>query len=165
MKIVNKLPASIFVTFALSLIGVNTSLAQQSTLEIATAVNEYRSERETEIVQNFIELLSLANDSAKLEDMDANVALITEMLESRGIATRVLRAGRAPYIYGEINTPGATETLLLYAHFDGQPVQTENWTYPPFTPTLVDAPLPEGQPIDVASVSGSLDPEWRLYAR
>lgn len=165
MKIVNKLPASIFVTFALSLIGVNTSLAQQSTLEIATAVNEYRSERETEIVQNFIELLSLANDSAKLEDMDANVALITEMLESRGIATRVLRAGRAPYIYGEINTPGATETLLLYAHFDGQPVQTENWTYPPFTPTLVDAPLPEGQPIDVASVSGSFDPEWRLYAR
>ena len=69
MKIVNKLPASIFVTFALSLIGVNTSLAQQSTLEIATAVNEYRSERETEIVQNFIELLSLANDSAKLEEV------------------------------------------------------------------------------------------------
>ncbi|NKB35332.1 MAG: M20/M25/M40 family metallo-hydrolase [Pseudomonadales bacterium] len=142
-----------------------SSNAQQSTLEISAAVDEYRSERESELIQDFIDLLSLPNDSASLEDMNANVDLITEMLESRGIETQVLSAGRAPYIYGEIITPGATETLLLYAHFDGQPVQEENWTYPPFTPTLVDAPLPEGQPIVLSSVAGNFDPEWRLYAR
>jgi acetylornithine deacetylase/succinyl-diaminopimelate desuccinylase-like protein len=157
------LPALLLTTAALT--SSPASFAQLSTLEISTAVNEYRSEREQQIVGDFIDLLSLPNDSENLEDMDANVELITEMLQSRGFETRTLRAGRAPYVFAEINTPGATETLLLYAHFDGQPVQEENWTYPPFTPTLVDAPLPDGEPIDLASVTGSLNPEWRLYAR
>lgn len=165
MKTVLTLRMSIFVTFVMGLLSANASLGQPSTLEIAAAVNEYRSERETEIIRDFIELLSLPNDSANLENLDANVALITEMLESRGITTQVLRAGRAPYIYGEINTPGATETLLLYAHFDGQPVQAGNWTFPPFMPTLVDAALPEGAPVDWSSLDGSFDPEWRIYAR
>ena len=142
-----------------------SALAQQSTIEIADAVNEYRREREQQIIEDFVDLLSLPNDSANLDDMDDNVDLIISMLESRGIETQVLRAGRAPYVYAGINTPGATETLLLYAHFDGQPVQEENWTYPPFTPTLVDAPLPGGEPINLDSVNGEFDPEWRLYAR
>ena len=104
-----------------------SALAQQSTIEIADAVNEYRREREQQIIEDFVDLLSLPNDSANLDDMDDNVDLIISMLESRGIETQVLRAGRAPYVYAGINTPGATETLLLYAHFDGQPVQEENW--------------------------------------
>ena len=63
-------------------------------------------------------------------------------------------------------TPNATETILVYAHFDGQPVQEENWAYGPFTPTLLDAPVQEGgQKVDIASVDGAFDPEWRLYAR
>lgn len=144
-----------------------TSIAhgQISTLEVSAAVNEYRAEREQVILRDFVDLLSLPNDSANLDDMGVNVTWITEMLESRGIDTQVLRAGRAPYIYGELNTPGATETLLLYAHFDGQPVQAENWTYPPFEPTLLDAPLPDGRPVDLTSINDQLDPEWRLYAR
>ncbi|MCG8413818.1 MAG: M20/M25/M40 family metallo-hydrolase [Pseudomonadales bacterium] len=150
---------------ALLTIAPGLLVAQQSTLEVASAVNAYRADREKIIIQDFIDLLSLPNDSANLEDMDANVELITAMLQERGFTTQTLRAGRAPYIYAELLTPGATETILLYAHFDGQPVQPVNWTYPPFTPTLLDGPLPDGQPIDIASVSGNFDPESRLYAR
>ncbi|MBT5219863.1 MAG: M20/M25/M40 family metallo-hydrolase, partial [Woeseia sp.] len=58
------------------------------------------------------------------------------------------------------------ETVLIYAHFDGQPVQEENWVYPPFEPTLLDAPLQSGgQPVNIDDVEGDFDPEWRLYAR
>ena len=164
MKKANIFGLSSLVSALISLFSF-AALAQQSTLEIAAAVNEYRSEREQQIIEDFVDLLSLPNDSANLDDIDDNVDLIISMLQSRGIETQVLRAGRSPYVYGEINTPGATETLLLYAHFDGQPVQEENWTYPPFTPTLVDAPLPGGDPINLDSVNGEFDPEWRLYAR
>ena len=164
MKKANIFGLSSLVSALISLLSFAV-LAQQSTLEIAAAVNEYRSEREQQIIEDFVDLLSLPNDSANLDDMDDNVDLIISMLQSRGIETRVLRAGRSPYVYGEINTPGATETLLLYAHFDGQPVQEENWTYPPFTPTLIDAPLPGGDPINLDSVNGEFEPEWRLYAR
>ena len=61
---------------------------------------------------------------------------------------------------------GAAETVLIYAHFDGQPVQEEHWAYPPFSPTLLDAPLQSGgQLVDLDRVERNIDPESRLYAR
>ena len=158
---------SLFASLIASLIMAvaPSCFAQMPTLEISTLVNEYRNEHEQEILADFVNLLSMPNDSANSEDIDANAELISQMLQSRGFATRTLRAGRAPYVFGELTTPGATKTLMLYAHFDGQPVQEENWTYPPFSPTLMNAPLPDGEPIDLEAVSGSFDPEWRLYAR
>ena len=159
-----KLGLSIFVTFLLTTLNVGNSFAEKTSLQIAADVNRYRSEREVEILQDFVDLLSLPNDSVNLADMDVNAKFITEMLESRGVTTQVLRAGGAPYVYGELSTPGASETILLYAHFDGQPVESENWTYPPFSPTLLDGPLPQGKLINI-SEQDSFDPEWRLYAR
>ena len=98
--------------------------------------------------------------------MERNADHIIGLLEPRGFKTQRLSAGAAPYIYAELNTPGATETILVYAHFDGQPVQEENWAYPPFSPTLLDGPVQAGaQTINIADVSGSFHPEWRLYAR
>ena len=132
---------------------------------VADAVNSYRLEHEKQILPDFVDLLSLPNDSINPADMDRNVAFITTMLKRRGFAVRTLSAGRAPYIYAELMQPAAKKTLLLYAHFDGQPVQAENWAYPPFAPTLLDAPLPGGKPVDLAGVDGSFGPEWRLYAR
>jgi len=100
------------------------------------------------------------------QDMERNADHIIGLLEPRGFKTQRLSAGGAPYIYAELNTPGATETILIYAHFDGQPVQEENWAFPPFSPTLLDGPVQAGaQVIDIAGVSDSFHPEWRLYAR
>ncbi len=129
------------------------------------AVDAYRSGKEAEIVSDFIDLLSLPNVAVNLADMERNAEHIIGLLESRGFAARTLQEGGAPYIYAELPSPGATETVLIYAHFDGQPVQEENWTYPPFSPTLLDAPLPAGKPVDIAQVKGPFGPEWRLYGR
>ena len=137
-----------------------------STLEIVDAIHAYRAQREQRIVADFAELLSFPNVASNLDDMDANATHIMGLLDERGFSTRVLQSGGAPYVYAELMTPGAEETLLIYAHFDGQPVQAENWAYPPFQPTLLDAPLQDGgQAIDIDSVSGAFDPEWRIYAR
>ncbi len=133
---------------------------------VRDSVNAYRSANEALIVDDFVRLLSLPNDAANLADMERNADHIIGLLEPRGFRTQRLHAGGAPYIYAELNSPGAAETILIYAHFDGQPVQEENWHHPPFTPTLLDGPIQAGaEVIDIGKVDGPFGPEWRLYAR
>jgi acetylornithine deacetylase/succinyl-diaminopimelate desuccinylase-like protein len=89
------------------------------------------------------------------------------MLTRRGIPSRlVTMEGANPVVLGEIPSPGATRTIVFYAHYDGQPLDPKEWTTPPFTPTLRDKPLENGGRIIPLPPSGAaVDPEWRLYAR
>lgn len=133
---------------------------------VADVINEYRSANEAEILQDFIDLLSLPNVASNVEDMYQNAEHISAFLDDRGFSTQILDAGAAPYVYAEMLQPNATETILIYAHFDGQPVQAENWAYPPFEPTLLDATLQAGgKPVDIGDFGEQFDPEWRLYGR
>jgi acetylornithine deacetylase/succinyl-diaminopimelate desuccinylase-like protein len=130
------------------------------------AINAYRSDREAAILRDLVEFLSIPNVAVNRSDMERNADYIISLLEPRGFTARRLSAGGAPYVYAELIRPGVAETVLIYAHFDGQPVQEENWEYPPFSPTLLDAPVPSaGRPVDIDQVDGRFGPEWRLYAR
>ena len=148
-------------------IFTNASAQSQTDVnEVVATLHEYRSNYEKVIIADFVELLSMPNVAASIPDMDRNADYITELLEERGFTTQRLKSGGAPYIYAELMSPGAAETVLIYAHFDGQPVQEENWVHPPFSPTLLDAPLQAGgQVVDISQVDGDFDPEWRLYGR
>src|SRR4029453_14828526 len=74
--------------------------------------------------------------------------------------------GRPPVVYGELKTPGAGRTLVIYVHYDGQPVDPAQGTGSPWTPVLRDGPLGAGgKEIPLASLAGPTQPEWRLYAR
>jgi len=152
--------------FLVSVSAGAQDLSNVNPSSVARAINDYRSEHEHQIISDFVELLSIPNVALNLDDMNRNAEHITGLLETRGFETQTLSAGGAPYVFAELNSPNATETILIYAHFDGQPVQVENWAYGPFTPTLLDAPLQNGgQQIHIASVDDAFDPEWRLYAR
>ncbi len=158
---------SVFVAAAfICMVSPVQSLTDTDVAAVIEAIDEYRSVNEIRIIKDFVRLLSIPNVAVNLADMERNADHITGLLESRGFSTRRLNAGAAPYIYAELLHPDAAETILIYAHFDGQPVQEENWTYAPFSPTLLDAPLQDGgQAIDVNELDGEVDPEWRLYAR
>ena len=57
----------------------------------------------------------------------------------RGTASprRFWRPTGNPLVYGALNVPGATRTVLFYCHYDGQPVDPKAWKQPdPFTPVL-----------------------------
>ena len=48
------------------------------------------------------------------------------MLEKRGVTPKLVSIpGSNPVVFGEIRTPGATRTLVFYAHYDGQPLDPE----------------------------------------
>jgi acetylornithine deacetylase/succinyl-diaminopimelate desuccinylase-like protein len=56
--------------------------------------------------------------------------------------------------------------VVLYAHYDGQPVDTTQWITPPWSPALRDK-LHNlgGRVIELPSTAGSVQGEWRLYGR
>lgn len=156
----------VLVAASLSLNVSAQGLTKANVDSVKEAVDDYRRGREATILEDFIELLSMPNVAVNLPDMERNADHIMGLLESRGFTTRRLSSGGAPYVYAELMSPDAAETVLIYAHFDGQPVQEENWAYPPFSPTLLDGPVQAGgRPVDIDQVDGNFGPEWRLYAR
>ena len=158
--------AVFFLSIVLCGIAPAKSPGEAGVERVLVAVDDYRINHEPEILTDFVEFLKIPNVALELSDMERNAEYIVALLEPRGFETRILEAGGAPYVYAELTSPGAAETVLLYAHFDGQPVQEENWAYPPFSPTLLDGTIQDGgRPLDIAGTKSGFGPEWRLYAR
>jgi acetylornithine deacetylase/succinyl-diaminopimelate desuccinylase-like protein len=131
-------------------------------------VRAYRTAHEKDIVRELSDLLVLPNVADKVADIDRNGERLTGMLRRRGFEVRRLSAGEGTpaSLYGELRVPGATRTVMFYAHYDGQPVDQQGWLSDPWKPLLRTGPPGEGtKEVDLASVQGPLDPEWRLYAR
>jgi acetylornithine deacetylase/succinyl-diaminopimelate desuccinylase-like protein len=88
------------------------------------------------------ELCRKPSVSAEGRALDETADLVETLLTAAGFETRQLRVdGGPPAVYGELAGDGDT-TLLLYNHYDVQPVDPiELWESPPFEPTLRDGRL------------------------
>lgn len=149
----------------LIVIFANSALAQDN--QASKAARNWRQAHEQAIVDEFTALLSIPNVSSDKPNIQRNAETIEQMLQRRGIAAKLVSvAGANPVVFGEMKTPGATRTIVFYAHYDGQPLDPKEWTTPPFTPTLRTRSLEAGGQIISLSAAGTpLDPESRLYAR
>ncbi len=148
----------------LSTVSVVSAASAQTGPDVARA---YREAHEPAIVRDFAELLSYPNRASDTEDIETVASYIAAKLESVGVSSDLLRVNDAPpIVYGRLDVPGATRTLGIYVHYDGQPVDPTRWTHPPFEPTLYTRAMEHaGQPIPFPSEGDPVDPEWRLYAR
>ena len=129
---------------------------------VRAAVDEHTAAAGAAMLDEFREFLSLPNISSDHDAIMANAAWIERYIAQRGFESETVTAGRAPYVIARRMLDDDAPTVLVYAHFDGQPVAPENWATPPFTPALKDgdAVLDWG-----AALAGRIDPEWRIYAR
>jgi acetylornithine deacetylase/succinyl-diaminopimelate desuccinylase-like protein len=117
------------------------------------------------IISDFREFLSIPNVASNVSDMMDNAAFIEAYIGRRGFTSKVVSAGGAPYVVAE--RPGSDDapTVLVYAHFDGQPVIPSQWSSPPFEPTLwTDNPLKADAKI-LSWDQEAFDPSWRVVAR
>jgi len=138
--------------------------------QVVGPVGSYRRANERRILSEFVRLLSIPNVAADRENIRRNAALIFEMMSARGLNPRLLEAASAdvpPAVFGEWKSPGASHTVVFYAHYDGQPTDPLKWTGTlPWQPTLRDAPFEAGGKIlPMPSDAEPFNPEWRLYAR
>ena len=109
------------------------------------AARQWRQQHERAIVDEFVALLSIPNVARDRANIQRNADAIVADAAKRGIEARLVSVpGANPVVFGEIRTPGATRTIVFYAHYDGQPVDPKEWTTPPCTPTLRDRPLESG---------------------
>jgi acetylornithine deacetylase/succinyl-diaminopimelate desuccinylase-like protein len=134
------------------------------------SVREYRRTHEHEILREFLELLAIPNVASDRENIRRNAAAIVTMMQRRKLQPRLLEAAdpsAPPAVYGEWNTPGAARTLILYAHYDGQPTDPNKWSGTlPWQPVLRTAALEAGGTlVPVPKANEAINPEWRLYAR
>jgi acetylornithine deacetylase/succinyl-diaminopimelate desuccinylase-like protein len=132
----------------------------------AVAARQWRSAHEAAIVREFVDLLAMPNLARDTEAIRKNAGAVVALMRKRGVNTRLLEgAGAPPVVDGEILTPGATRTVVFYAHYDGQPLDPKEWATPPWQPVLRDKPLDQDGQVVPLPAKGSIDPEWRLYAR
>ena len=110
-------------------------------------------------LQQLTTLLSIPSISAKTEhngDTAACADFVADALRTAGINAEVIPTAGHPVVYGEwLGAPGAP-TVLIYGHYDVQPVEPLNeWRNPPFSPTI------EG---DNIVARGSTDDKGQMFA-
>ena len=142
-------------------------LCAQTTQE---RVRDFRKANEHQILKEFTTLLSIPNVAADTQNIRKNAALIMDMMKQRGLNPRLLEGSNPdtpPAVFGEWKVPGAQRTILLYAHYDGQPTDPKQWTGTlPWQPTFRSAAIEaNGEIVAGPSFGAAINPEWRIYAR
>ncbi len=121
------------------------------------AVQDWVRAHRAKILDELVRLVSLPNVSKNTADLVVNATHLRSMLEQRGFEVRLLETATTPYIFARL-APAASASsgarapvMLVYAHYDGQPVDPARWTVtPPFSPLLK---------------GDRDDPDARLYGR
>lgn len=153
--------------FLLGMLAIFAASSAAQTNLAALAARKWRQQHERAIVDELFSLLSIPNIASDKTNIQRNAEAIAGMMEKRGIPARLVTVpGANPVVFGEIKTPGATRTIIFYAHYDGQPLDPKEWATPPFQPTLRSGLIEnDGQVIALPPASSSFNPEWRIYAR
>ena len=134
-------------------------------------IRQYRLAHERELLTEFEQLVAIPNVAADTANLRRTALFVQDMMRRRGIKTQLLAAstpGVPPAVFGEVRTPGATRTVIFYAHYDGQPVNPAQWRegLSPFRPQLATGPLDRGGQLTERPAAGQpLSPDWRIYAR
>ena len=150
----------------LLLLLLPSALFAQTTQE---KVRDFRQSNEHQILKEFTALLSIPNVAADTENIRKNAALIVQMMKQRELNPRLagrLKSSTPPAVYGEWKVAGAQRTILLYAHYDGQPTDPKQWTGTlPWQPVFRSGAIEAGGQIVVLATHGTINPEYRIYAR
>lgn len=154
-------------TIVLSLVCFTLSFSQQN---LKQTVRSYRQANEHRILQELVELLAIPNVAADRVNIRRNADFLQQIMRKRGITTRLLEHSRPevpPAVFGELKTPGATQTIMLYCHYDGQPADSTKWIdSKPWQPVIRAASIDEGGKIIPFPKHGEkIDGNWRIYAR
>jgi len=101
---------------------------------------EERREQYLGELAEFLRIPSISSLSEHADDVRRAGEWVAERLRKAGMeAVEVMPTGGHPVVYGQwLNAPGKP-TVLIYGHFDVQPVDPlELWTTPPFEPDIRD---------------------------
>jgi len=153
-----------FVRWSLPVSLFFSCLAYAGPDQAVEQVNQWRQSHEQQIVDRFAELLSIPNVAADISNIRRNANHISRMLAAVGMDVELLELeGSNPVVFAQRNTPGATQTLMIYVHYDGQPVNPNDWASDPWKPVMrTDMVEKGGKQVPMRT---PFDPDWRIFGR
>lgn len=132
--------------------------------QVTEQVSQWRQSHEQQIVDRFVELLSIPNVATDETNIRRNAKYISRLLKDVGMRVELLELeGSNPVVFAEMKTPGATQTVMIYIHYDGQPVNLDNWASDPWKPVMRTDMVEKGG-VQVA-MKTPFDPDWRIFGR
>ncbi len=87
---------------------------------------------------DWLKIESISSDSTKNADTRMAAEWMVKKLQSVGIENaKLIETGGHPVVYGDWLHATGKPTVLVYGHYDVQPVDPiEKWSSPPFAPTI-----------------------------
>lgn len=158
-------------SFILSTLMITMAMCQPPRKEVLKKiVRDYRKAHNYELLTELVEWLTIPNVANDQKNIRRCATWLKTAMEKRGIETQILETGGSPVVYGELKVPGAKRTVMYYAHYDGQPVDSTKWIdMQPFTPTFRPSKLEANtiypRPIPFPKKGDEINENWRLYAR
>ena len=94
-------------------------------------------------LMDFLRIPSISTDAAKKDALGRAARFVAGQLEKAGMTRiEVIPTEGHPLVYGERFEDASRPTVLVYGHYDVQPVDPlELWESPPFEPTIRDGEL------------------------
>ena len=126
-------------------------------------VRAWRAAHEQQILAELMALVAIPSIAANTVEVGRAADRLTQMFERRGFAMSRIATPGSPVLVARRDAAGtARGTLTFYLHYDGQPTDAKDWTIgQPFEPS---AYLNRAK-IDLAGVSGPVNPDTRIYGR
>ena len=140
---------------------------QQHLARAVLAARRWRQAHGSEILDGFRRLLAMPNSGRRLEQVEEVARFLAQQFAARGVSTELLRIdGAPPIVLGALDVAGATRTLGIYVHYDGQPPEGPDWVHGAYEPVLYTDRMDRGGVARAWPRPGEpIDPRWRVYAR
>jgi acetylornithine deacetylase/succinyl-diaminopimelate desuccinylase-like protein len=122
---------------------------------VVSFIHQQKDRYIAELVE-FLKIPSVSSDSRRQEDMERCARFVAELMRKAGLKrAEVFKTPGHPVVYGEWCEAPGRPTILVYGHYDVQPVDpVDLWTSGPFDPTIR-----EGQ----MYARGSADDKGQVY--
>jgi len=122
---------------------------------VVSYINSNR-EKYVEQLKDFLRIPSISTLAANKNDMYTAANFVADKLRDAGMENvKIIETKGHPLVYADwLNAPGKP-TVLVYGHYDVQPVDPINlWDSPPFEPTIKDGKI---------YARGSTDDKGQMY--
>ena len=155
--------------FTKTLAAQSKNLKISKSQEVKSSLKSYEKyfdDNHDSHLQEFLELVSIPSISsipAHKPDVEKAASWIVNKLKAIGITTvQLIPTDGNPVVYGSWDKAPGKPTVLIYAHYDVQPVKEAEWIHPPFTPKIEDGKIFGRGASD--DKSGVVIPIWAVEA-
>ncbi len=134
--------------------------------DLRESVESYVQDHQQAVLSNLMAALEFPAVAADTANIRRKAEFLRDRLAERGLVSEILETDGNPLVFGRLIVPGASRTLLIYCHYDGQPVDPTKWRQDdPFQPVLRDSKLSDTSKVIDFDEATSLQDDWRIYAR